>query len=149
MRVTIDGPKTNNMTLIDYAYGSPGQAMTAGEQSEWTGAANSTVWAAPGNWNGVVPGATSGTTSVATATFDLYNASYPAPVVDSGRNLQNIVFDNSGGQLTNSLSVGTTGGNALLLTDGGTIQITASVANPQTSTPRWCWKERRRVDQFV
>jgi len=30
VRVTIDGPKTNNLTVVDYAYGTPGQAIEAG-----------------------------------------------------------------------------------------------------------------------
>ena len=37
-------------------------------------------------------------------------------LIDAGRNLQNITFDNGGGLLTTSLTIGTTSGNALLLT---------------------------------
>ncbi len=106
-------------------------AAVAPVGSIWSGATN-TTWATAGNWTGNVPGATSGTTSTDTATFNAYNATNPTPVVDAGRNLQNITFDNTGGNLTNSLMLGTTTGNALLLTSGGTIQTTFSVANPMT-----------------
>ncbi len=133
-RLTMNGSPTT-YTVVDYAFGSPGQAITAGEEvatsSEWTGGANSTVWATAGNWNGTVPGATSGTTSTDSATFDTYNATFPTPVVDTGRNLQSLVFDNTLGNLTHTLTLGTTVGNPLLLTNGGTIQTTTTVVNPQ------------------
>ncbi len=99
--------------------------------SSWTGA-NSTVWANLGNWNGSVPGATSGTASTDSAVFDTYNPTNPAPVVDAGRNLQNIVFNNNAGNLTGSVTLGTTTGQALLLTSGGEVISTATLANPQT-----------------
>ncbi len=118
-----------------FGYVSNFQLSAAGNSapsgSTWSGT-NSTVWSDPGNWTGTVPGATSGTTNTDTATFNTYNATNPTPLVDTGRNLQNIVFDNSGGNLTGSLTLGTTAGKALLLTSGGTIQTTFSVANPQS-----------------
>ncbi len=106
-----------------------GAAASAG--SAWTGT-NSTIWTDAGNWSGNVPGATTGTTNTDTALFNAVNATNPTPVVDLGRNLQNIMFDNSTGTFfTGSLTLGTTTGNPLLLTAGGTIQTTASVANSQ------------------
>ncbi len=97
----------------------------------WTGTTN-TTWATAGNWTGGVPGATSGTTNTDTAVFNTYNATNPTPVVDANRNLQGINFDNPGGNLTSPLTLGTTTGNALLLTNGGMIQTKATVANPMT-----------------
>ncbi len=92
----------------------------------WTGA-TSTNWSDPGNWKNGVPGANSGTTNTDTALFNS-NPSHPAPVIDLGRNLQNITFDSSS---VGALTLGTTTGNALLLTSGGVIQTTSSVTNPQ------------------
>ena len=120
---------TGTGSVSSFQLSAAGPSVPTG--SAWTGT-NSTVWSDPGNWSGNVPGATSGTTNTDTATFNADNATNPTPLVDSGRNLQNIVFDNSTGTLTNSLTLGTTTGNSLLLTAGGSIQTTASVANPQT-----------------
>ncbi len=93
----------------------------------WTGG-HGTNWADAGNWSGPVPGAISGTMSTDAATFN-QNAPNSPLTIDAGRNLQNITFDTA---KVNSLRVGTTGGNALLLTAGGTIQTTSTVINPQT-----------------
>jgi autotransporter-associated beta strand protein len=95
--------------------------------SYWIGA-NSPNWADSGNWSGAVPGAASGTTNIDTATFDR-NASTSPLTIDAGRNVQNLTFDNAS---VNSLTIGAIGGQALLLTAGGTIQTTSTVANPQT-----------------
>ncbi len=97
----------------------------------WTGT-TSTVWSDTTNWTGGVPGATGGsTTSNGAATFNTFNPTNTAPVVDAGRNLESITFDNGTGNLTSSITLGTTTGNALLLTSGGTIQTTSSVVNAQ------------------
>jgi autotransporter-associated beta strand protein len=93
----------------------------------WTGA-SSTSWSASGNWSGAVPGATSGTTNTDTATFS-QSASNSPLVIDAGRDLQNITFDTSN---VNSLVIGASGGPSLLLTAGGTIQTTSTVANAET-----------------
>lgn len=107
--------------------GTSGVVLKILPGSIWTGAA-STSWIASGNWAGVVPGATSGTTNIDTATFSQSAANSPL-VVDAGRNVQNIVFTTAS---VNSLTVGTAGGPALLLTTGGSIQTTSTVVNPQT-----------------
>ncbi len=106
------------------------QAAPPASLPTWTGAAN-TAWANPGNWINGVPGAVTGTTNTDTALFNSFNATNPTPIVDPGRNLQNILFDNSGGNLLSSLTLGTTTGQALLLTSGGSIQTTGTVANLQ------------------
>ena len=92
----------------------------------WTGA-NNTNWADAGNWSGVVPGAIDSSTNTDTALFGR-NAAHSPLTIDSGRNLQNITFDTAN---VNSLTIGTFDGPALLLTAGGTIQVTSTVVNPQ------------------
>ncbi len=95
--------------------------------SVWTGLAD-TTWANPGNWTGAVPGSTSGTANIDSALFNQSAANSPL-AIDSGRNLMNITFDTAA---VSSMTIGTTTGPALLLTAGGTIQTTSTVANPQT-----------------
>jgi autotransporter-associated beta strand protein len=95
--------------------------------ADWTGATG-TNWIDTGNWSGAVPGATTGTTNTDTALFD-QNAPNSPLSIDAGRNLRSLTFDKAS---VSSLTVGTVGGNALLLTAGGTIQTTQTVVNPQT-----------------
>ena len=88
-----------------------------------------------GDWvGGVVPGSTGTTTDTSTATFNQtvttgFGITGSPLLVDPGRNLQNVTFDTAA---ASPYVIGTTGGNALLLTSGGTIQTTATVANVQT-----------------
>ncbi len=97
--------------------------------SVWTGTAATSNWADSGNWqNNTVPGLASGTSNTDTATFSL-NTATTALNIDSGRNVQNITFDTSA---VSSNTIGTTTGNALLLTSGGVIQTTSTVTNAQT-----------------
>ena len=107
------------------------QSAAVASASAWTGAAGTQNWGDAGNWSGGIPGATSGNASAASALFDSYNAANPAPPIDAGRNLQNITFDNATGHLTGSLTLGTADGNPLLLSGGGTIRTTLTVAQPQ------------------
>jgi autotransporter-associated beta strand protein len=93
----------------------------------WTGA-TSTSWNVAGNWSGGIPGATAGTANVNTATFNRIATNSPT-TIDANRNLENITFDTAS---VSALTVGSTAGNALLLTAGGTIQTTATVANAET-----------------
>lgn len=95
--------------------------------SSWTGA-SSTNWADIGNWTGAMPGAIGGSTNNDTANF-INSATHSPLVVDAARNLRNITFDTAN---VNSLVVGASGGQALLLTAGGAIRTTATVINPQT-----------------
>ena len=103
-----------------------GVAVATG--SNWTGGASTTNWATAGNWSGPVPGATTGTANTDTATFN-QTVTFQPTTIDAGRNLQNIVFDTAS---VSSMTIGTTTGQSLLLTSGGTIQTTSSVTNPQT-----------------
>ncbi len=104
-------------------------ALSSAGSSVWTGTAGTSTWADPGNWqNNTVPGLTTGTTNTDTATFSLNTATSPL-TIDLNRNLQNITFDTAA---VSSNIIGTTTGNALLLTSGGVIQTTSTVTNAQT-----------------
>ena len=92
----------------------------------WTGA-NNTNFADAGNWSGSVPGSIASTRNTDTALFN-QNAPHSPLTIDTGRNVQNVTFDTAN---VNSLSIGTLGGPALLLTAGGTIQTTSTVVSPQ------------------
>ena len=95
--------------------------------AHWTGGASTSNWADAGNWSGTVPGAAGGTTNIDTALFN-QTVSVSPLTIDTGRNLKNITFDTAN---VSAMTIGTTGVNPLTLTTGGTIQTTASVANPQ------------------
>ncbi len=131
-----NSPYVNDLELIDYAYSDDPNFATGqtAPPTAWTGGAGTTNWADSGNWSGPVPGSISSTVhaDATTAMFNQSAAGFSPLTIDTNRNLLNITFDNSGGLLTSSLTIGTTTGNALLLIGGGTVQTTASVANPQT-----------------
>ena len=104
------------------------KAVSAGS-SVWTGGAADSNWANSSNWlNDTVPGAVTGTTNTDTATFSLAVTSSPTSI-DANRNVKNITFDTAA---ASSMTIGTTAGNALLLTSGGVVQTTSTVTNPQT-----------------
>ena len=88
----------------------------------WSVSAPNGTWSTATNWTGSnLPGTTTGTTNADTATFN-NNSTTKAIVPDAGRNLENITFDTAAAAYT----IGTTGGNALLLTSGGEIQIAST-----------------------
>lgn len=97
--------------------------------SSWSGLDNSGDWSDPANWNGSIPGATSGTTSTAVATFNNGGNGQLNVVPDANRNVLGITFDTAS---AGAYVVGTTGGNPLLLSNAGTIQTTSSVVNVET-----------------
>ncbi len=92
----------------------------------WIGAVD-TTWSNASNWVNGVPGATTGTTSTGTAIFD-GSPNNLQPVVDLNRNLQNITFTSYN---VGAVTLGTVGGNSLLLTSGGAISVDTSVVNSQ------------------
>ncbi len=92
----------------------------------WTGGHGSN-WNDSGNWSGAIPGATSGTSSADVAYFD-QTVTNTTVVVDAHRNVQSIIFDTAN---VSSMTIGSTTGNALLLTANGAIGITATVVNSQ------------------
>jgi fibronectin-binding autotransporter adhesin len=101
----------------------------------WLGGSNTDQnWSNPANWkDGTIAGETGSTTDTDTATFNAApavsgNGTTNPVIVDAGRNLKTIKFDPT----ADPYVIGTTGGNALLLTGGGFIQIDAGVTNNQT-----------------
>ena len=101
-------------------------AFLATPLSAWIGTQN-TSWATSANWIGPVPGSTTGTANTDQAIFD-QNVTFAPVNIDKGRNLEYITFD---GATVPSLTVGASGGPALLLTAGGTIQTTSTVVSSQ------------------
>ncbi|MGN6504006.1 MAG: beta strand repeat-containing protein [Tepidisphaeraceae bacterium] len=107
-------------------------ALTApalGASATWSGAGGDGAWSNPANWSGgSSPGSTSGTTNTDTATFASGGTGVLPVVVDAGRNLQSILFTG-----TDAYIIGTTGGNALVMTGTSnfaqpTVQINAGAA---------------------
>ena len=93
----------------------------------WKAVAVSNDWADTANWDNGVPGSTTGPSSDI-ATF-AHNSNFLNPSPDANRDVAGITFDSAG---IGVYVIGLTGGNALLLTAGGTIQTTSSVANTET-----------------
>lgn len=98
----------------------------------WTGGSGANGnWSTPANWSGLAaPGATSGTTNPDVATFNAAiantwgNAAGNPIVIDSAsQNLGGLTFTGSPG----NYFIGSAGGNALLLSSGGTTQITGGL----------------------
>ncbi len=87
-------------------------------------------WTTLGNWTGdtAFPGALSGTTNTDIATFNTaiantWGSSGTPILIDSASlNIRGITFDTSAANYV----IGTTGGNSLFLTSGGTIQIAST-----------------------
>src|SRR4029077_9275938 len=100
---------------------------TVREPASWTGT-NSSNWADSGNWSSPIPGDATGTSNTDTAAFN-QNAPNSPLTIDPGWNVKNITFDTAS---VNSLTIGTIGGNPLLLTARRMIQSTTTAVNPQT-----------------
>ncbi len=103
-----------------------------GASQNWVG--GSTVdgkWSTSGNWGGTpIPGATSGLTNTDIATFNAAIANtwgstalIPIVIDLTTQNIGGLNFDTAAG----SYYIGTTAGNSLLLTSGGTIQILSTL----------------------
>ncbi len=105
----------------------------------WDGGGADANWTTLGNWSGDAefPGATTGETNTDTATFDsaianTWGESGTPILIDSATfNIRGITF---GTTAVGDYTIGTTGGNALYLTSGGTIQILANAADTNTQT---------------
>lgn len=100
-------------------------ARVLATSASWTGP-TSGAWEVSDNWAGSpaqVPGFATGET----ATFNAASANLTV-VPDAGRGIQNITFDTGAA----AYIIGTTGGNALTLENGGMIQTTAGVTAIQT-----------------
>jgi autotransporter-associated beta strand protein len=109
-----------------------GRAAVAGSDN-WAFLAQNNSWSNARNWGsggiigGAIPGATSGTTNTDTATFG--NSDVTTVLPDANRNLEFISFDGS----TTAFTIGSTSGNALLMTTGGTIQIASTFSGSNIS----------------
>jgi autotransporter-associated beta strand protein len=91
-------------------------------------------WSETSNWGGnVAPGATSGTASTDVATFNTSSGTYGTSgspiVIDGYRNILGLTFNGSAGNYT----IGTTSGNALNMTNGGTILLGSGLITNNTS----------------
>ncbi len=108
--------------------GLMGRAAHAASGTWLDTGATSANWSDTTNWaSGTIPGATTGTTDTSIATFNSAvgseGLSTTPIVIDSGRNAAGISFDTAAG----SYFIGATGGNSLLLTSGGSIQILSTL----------------------
>ncbi|HEV2969144.1 MAG TPA: autotransporter-associated beta strand repeat-containing protein [Pirellulales bacterium] len=107
--------------LILSVVGVSNSALAA--SGTWGGGAGTGAWQTVGNWVfGRLPGATSGTTNPDTATFN-GTGNITQIVPDAGRNPESITFDTA----APSYTIGTSNGNPLVLTSGGTIQIASTL----------------------
>ena len=93
------------------------------------GNGDGTSWSDSKNWDSnTIPGAASGTTNADTATF---NISTPDTLVtiDLNRNIKSLTFDTA---VASGFTIGSTSAPTLLLSSGGIIQTTTTIANTQT-----------------
>ena len=96
----------------------------------WTGGGLTTDWSDAGNWSGgVIPGSTSVTNNVDSAIFNGSTGLIVTP--DAGRNLRTFTFSSAN---LGSFTIGSTGGNALLLTSATTFNILADAPSGVTQT---------------
>ncbi len=96
--------------------------VSRGSTAIWTGSNANANWSAAANWLGSVPGSISGTTDTSTASFSQTitgaNGATNPVVVDTYRNIGSIAF---AAPATSAFVVGSTSGNPLYLTAGGSI----------------------------
>ena len=111
------------IALVTVLASAASSSLSLAASGTWSlSAATPGAWQTTTNWvGGIVPGATSGITNTDTATFNS-STGFTSVVPDLGRNLENITFDT----LAAPYTIGTTGGSSLLLTSGGTTQITST-----------------------
>ncbi len=127
--------KTQNINRLVYficcicvAFGGiPTRVQAASEI--WSATAANGAWETGANWvSGNAPGANTGTTSPDIATFKTGSTTLTV-LPDAGRNIFGITFDTSA---VGAYIIGAMNGNALLLSDGGSIQNTTAVNANQT-----------------
>jgi fibronectin-binding autotransporter adhesin len=117
------------LSMVNHAFAASGN---------WSGAANDgNLWETPGNWLDNVPGAADGTfvnqdsaTFSDSATVTINTTATPvttsaAITVDVNRNIANIVFNSP----TVGFTIGTSTGNTLYLSGGGTTTATSSATS--------------------
>ena len=136
--------KTKNSKFLIFPtvilMGSLTAPLAQAANQTWDGGDANSNWSTVGNWVGDVgvPGATSGTTNTDIATFNAaiantWGNTFANPIViDSPtRNLGGITFGTAAG----NYFIGSTGGNSLLLTNGGTIQTLSTTAVETINAP--------------
>jgi autotransporter-associated beta strand protein len=119
---------TRFSTCIGILLGCASARLQAASET-WSATAADGAWETGANWvSGNAPGATSGTASTDIATFKTGSTCLTV-LPDTGRNLLGITFDTGS---VGAFTIGTLTGNALLLSNGGSIQNTAAVNTSQT-----------------
>ncbi len=97
-------------------------AVAFGANGTWNPSATSGAWQTAADWlSGIIPGSTTITTDTDIAIFNS-NSTTLQITPDANRDIGGITFDTVAGAYV----IGTTGGNALLLTGGGQIQIAST-----------------------
>jgi len=115
---------------------SIGIFVVQASSATWSSSPTSTNWVAGGaenNWStgvGTFPGATSGTTNSDTATFTGPSSQLTITINNTSLNIKSITFSGSGEP---AYTIGSTGGNSLFLTSGGTISISSNVTGANTT----------------
>jgi autotransporter-associated beta strand protein len=97
----------------------------------WTGLTDG-LWSAANGTNWTVapaPGASTGTTNADTVTFNSTGNGNTTITIDSGRNIKSLLFDTAAANYVFG-SGGANGGNALVLTSGGSITLASSLNGP-------------------
>ena len=117
-------------TLAFLLASGPGAQAASGT---WTGSTDAN-WSTGTNWTSS-PGATTGSTSADTATFSsdptgTFGSITSPLVIDAGRNVKSLTFSNTSGNFV----IGSSGGNALHLSNGGIISIGATAGSGITET---------------
>ena len=122
----------NLITGFQEKFTNPGGTeidMVVSSAPIWSATAVDQNWANASNWTGgIVPGAATGTTNTDYAYFAT-NSTVLNPLPDANRNIGSIIFDSAA---AGPYVIGSTGGNSLLLTLGGSIRMTSAVSNTET-----------------
>ena len=127
------GRKIGATVILLALIGVGGAPATFAASATWNGGSvTDGNWSDTLNWvGGVPPGATSGTISTDIATFNSAIANgwgtigTPVVIDLSGQNIGGISFDTA----ADNYFIGSTGGNPLLLTSGGSIQILSTLTS--------------------
>ncbi|MET0263242.1 MAG: hypothetical protein ABW223_10120, partial [Rariglobus sp.] len=123
--------------FLTAVFASTSTSLLFSANGTWDGGGTDANWTTLGNWTGdaAFPGVTAGETNTDIATFNAAIANtWGAPgtpiLIDSASlNIRGITFDTAAANYV----IGTTGGNSLFLTSGGTIQVTNALTNAISS----------------
>lgn len=118
---------STNPSLQKSAPSAPDAILTSATWSATPTSANWVTTGAETNWStgiGTFPGATAGLTNGDTATFTGASTQLSITINSATLNIKSITFS---GASEPAYTIGTTGGNSLLLTSGGSISIASNV----------------------